>query len=161
MTSTGPAEQPLRASRRANLRDILLRTSLLFALLPLLSVSILTLWRQYRSSQAQVVAQLTSVATLKEYQVNTWFDSLPVELDMLVANPGVRASMAELLVGQHNEFMLTGWRTILVDSLLVSKSSGQKFDEVFLIDMNGLVVVSTEPVHEGHSMKEERFFQEG
>ena len=161
MTSTGAAEQPPRAGRRDNLRNNLLRAFLLFALLPLLCVSILTFWRQYRSSQEQVVAQLTSVATLKEYQVNTWFDSLPVELDMLVANPSVRASMAELLVGQHNEFMLAGWRKILVDTLLVSKSSGQKFDEVFLIDTNGQVVVSTEPMHEGYSMKEERFFQDG
>jgi hypothetical protein len=86
---------------------------------------------------------------LKETQVNTWFSSLPVELDMLVANPIVRASIAELLVGQHNEFMLAGWREILADTLLVSQASGQKFDEVFLIDINGLVVVSTDPNHGG------------
>ena len=161
MTSTGPAEQPPRASRRGNLRAILLRAFLLFALLPLLSVSALTIWRQYRSNQAQVVEQLTSVATLKEEQVNTWFNSLPVELDMLVANPSVRASMAELLVGQHNEFMLAGWRKTLVDTLFVSKASGQKFDEVFLVDSNGLVVVSTNPIQEGYSVRGERFFQEG
>ena len=80
---------------------------------------------------------------------------------MLVANPSVRASMAELLVGQHNEFMLAGWRGVLVDTLLVSKSSGQKFDEVFLIDRDGLVAVSTEPKHEGHSVVRESFFQDG
>ena len=161
MTSTEPKEQPPRGSRHNSLRSILLRAFLLFALLPLVTVSILTLWRQYRSSQDQVVAQLTSVATLKESQVNTWFDSLPVELEMLVANPSVRASMAELLVGQLNEFMLTGWRTILVDTLQVSKSSGQKFDEVFLIDTNGSVVVSTDPGHEGYLLVDEPFFQQG
>ena len=161
MSSVERAEGPPRAGRRENLRGILLRAFLLFALLPLLIVSILTLWRQYQSSQAQVVAQLTSVATLKENQVNAWFDSLPAELEMLVANPSVRASMAQLLVGQHNEFMLAGWREILVDTLLVSKSSGRKFDEIFLIDTNGDVVVSTEPVHESYSAKGERFFQDG
>ena len=98
---------------------------------------------------------------IEESQVNTWFDSLPVELEMLVANPSVRASMAELLVGQLNEFMLTGWRTILVDTLQVSKSSGQKFDEVFLIDANGSVVVSTDPGHEGYLLVDEPFFQQG
>jgi hypothetical protein len=161
MMSTGAAEQAPRAGRGGSLRGILQRAFLLFALLPLLSVGALTLWRQYRSSQGQVVAQLTSVATLKERQVNTWFNSLAIELDMLVANPSVRASMAELLTGQHNEFMLAGWRGILVDTLLISKSSGQKFDEIFLIDMNGLVAVSTDPAHEGASMLEESFFQKG
>ena len=161
MTSTNPAGQPAHTRRRDNLGSSLLRAFLFFALLPLLSISALTLWRQYQSSQAQVVEQLTSVATLKETQVNTWFNSLPVELDMLVANPSVRASIAELLVGQHNEFMLAGWREILADTLLVSQASGQKFDEVFLIDINGLVVVSTDPNHEDFSMQDERFFQDG
>jgi len=161
MSAACPVEQLPRPRRRNNLRASLLRAFFLFALLPLLSVSILTLWRQYQNSRDQVVAQLTSVVTLKETQVTTWFDSLPVELDMLVANPSVRASMAELLVVQHNEFMLTGWRTILVDTLRISKSSGQKFDDVFLIDINGVVVVSTDPSHEGYSLWEERFFQEG
>lgn len=161
MTSPTPTGQPLRAAHSQSLGKSLLRAFLLFALLPLLGVNTLTLLRQYRSSQAQVAAQLTSVATLKETQVNIWFDSLPVELDVLVANPSVRASIAQLLVGQHNEFMLAGWREILVDSLLVSQYSGQKFDEVFVIDINGQVIVSTNPIHEGYSMRQESFFQEG
>jgi signal transduction histidine kinase/DNA-binding response OmpR family regulator len=156
-----PGESKPPPSKHRNLRNLLLRAFVLFALLPLLILSILTLWRHYRSSQAQVVAQLTSVATLKENQVNTWFDSLPAELEILVSNPSVSDNMAELLLGQHNEFMLTGWRQLLVDTLLLSKSSGQKFDEIFLIDTNGDVVVSTNPTHEGESVKGERFFQEG
>ncbi len=161
MIAARPAEQLSRTARHNNLRDSLLSAFLLFALLPLLSVSLLTLWRQYQSSRNQVVAQLTSVVTLKETQVNTWFESLPMELDMLVANPSVRTNIAQLLVSQHNEFVLIGWRAILADTLSVSKSSGQKFDEVFLIDINGVVVVSTNRLHEGYSLREERFFQEG
>ncbi len=161
MSQAAPIQPAPGAHASHSLGNSLLRAFLLFALLPMLSINALTLWRQYQSSRDQVAAQLTSVATLKESQVNTWFESLPVELDMLVANPSVRASIAKLMVGQHNEFMLAGWRSILVDSLLVSKSSGQKFDEVFLIDINGRVIVSTNPIHEGYSLQNASFFQEG
>jgi PAS domain S-box-containing protein len=161
MTSTQPAASTARSGKRHGLRDSLLRAFLPFALLPLLTVSILTLWWQYQSSRDQVVAQLTSVATLKEQQVNAWFGSLPAELELLVANPSVRASMAELLVGQHNEYTLAGWRKLLVDTLLLSKSTGRTFDELFLIDGNGQVVVSTDPRHEGYWVATQTSFQQG
>jgi hypothetical protein len=67
--------------RRGGLRRQLLAALLLLMLVPLVGISIATIWRQYEHSRMQIIDQLTSVATLKEAEVETWFNSLSPDLE--------------------------------------------------------------------------------
>ena len=147
--------------RRGSLARTLQIAFLLLALGPLFCVSTLMLWRQYQSSQQQVIAQLTSVATLKAAEVETWFNSLPLDLELLVGNPSVNANIITLIASEHNEIILAGWRQVLADTLLVAQASGHKFEEVFLIDAAGRVIVSTDPQREASNLSDQVFFKEG
>ncbi len=147
--------------RRGSLARTLLSAFLLLVLIPIFCINAVHIWRQYENSRAQVVAQLTSVVTLKKHEVETWFTSLPIDLELLVANPSVSANISELLVSEHNEFVLAGWREILIDTITVAQASGHKFDEVFLIDTTGKVVVATNRASEGASLSDQEFFQKG
>lgn len=151
----------LAVFRGPGLARTLLSAFLLLVLMPLLVNTGLTIWLQYQSSQAQVADQLTAVATLKEAELKTWYNSLPMDLELLVANTSVSANISVLLVGQHNEFVLAGWRQILVETLIVAQASGRKFEEVFLADQVGRVIVSTHPDREGSSIADQAFFNEG
>ena len=75
-----------------------------------------------------------------------------------MTNPNVRASVAEVLVRQAERIAAHRLADDTDRYLQLSKSSGQKFDKVFLIDTNGSVVVSTDPGHEGYLLFDQPFF---
>ncbi|OQX65454.1 MAG: hypothetical protein B5M51_00655 [Anaerolinea sp. 4484_236] len=150
-----------RSGRSSGLRRTLLVTLLLMTLIPLIGISIITIWRQYANSRVQIINQLTSVATLKEAQIHSWFDSLSPDLELVVANPRVRANITELIGSQHNEILAAAWRGVILDTLKVALVNEDKFDEIFLIDETGKVIISTNPERDAQDFSDKPFFQEG
>ena len=147
--------------RRGGLGRQLLAAFLLLTLVPLIGISIATTWRQYEHSRMQIIDQLTSVATLKEAEVKTWFNSLSPDLELLVADPHARASMTGLISGQQDRAMLVTWRNTLLETSRAVLVAGHKFDEVFLMDATGRVIVATNPNREGQAFVAQPFFQKG
>src|SRR5262245_36046932 len=82
--------------RRRRLGLTLLIAFLSLTLVPLISISAVTTWRQYEHSREQILNQLTSVATLKESEVRTWFNSLSPTLELLAADPRIRRSATDM-----------------------------------------------------------------
>lgn len=102
--------------RRGGLGRQLLGAFLLLTLVPLVGISMVTTWRQYERSRMQIIDQLTSVATLKEAEVKTWFNSLSPDLELLATDPHARASMTGLISGQQDWAMLETWRSTLLET---------------------------------------------
>ena len=134
---------------------------LLLMLIPLIGVSAFTIWQQYENSQAQIRNQLTSVATLKEAEVKSWFNSLSPDLELVVADPRVRSDITELIARQRAEIAPTAQRGVLLDTLAVALTAGKNFDEMFLMDAAGTVVLSTNRIREGQTFDTQPFFQQG
>lgn len=134
---------------------------LLLTLPALGGISAVTIWRQYENSRQQTIVQLTSVATLKQTEVITWFNSLAPDLELVVADPRVRSDITQLISTQHNEFVTNAWRGVLLDTFKVALIAGHKFDEIFLMDTTGTVIVSTNPIREGQSFGTQPFFKQG
>src|SRR5262245_66153432 len=82
--------------QRSRLGRTLLIAFLSLTLVPLISISAVTTWRQYDHSRAQIMNQLTSVATLKDAEVKTWFNSLSTTIQFLAADPPIRTSAAAM-----------------------------------------------------------------
>lgn len=150
--------RPRWSLRFTSLRTRLLVTSILLVLLP---VSITGAVATYISSQgltADVFDQLESVVTLKESQVQDWLASLQTNLDMVFVNVDSLKSVSELVLNQESD----GQQKDLVRAELTNNSqrSGY-FTEIFVMDKDGQVIVSTESDQEGKIMTTQSFFHEG
>lgn len=156
-----PPASAARFRGRGGLGRTLLVAFLLLTLVPLVGMSAVTLWRQYRNSRAQIIDQLTSVATLKEAEVKTWFNSLSPHLELVIADPRIRSDITELIDGEHNEILLAEWRNLLLDTLGIALVVGSEFDELFLMDTKGTVIVATNPSREGGTFQVQPFFKQG
>ncbi len=146
---------------RSSLRRTLLIILLLLTIIPLISISAITIWRQYENSRTQIINQLTSVATLKEAQLTSWFGSLAPDLGIVVANPSVRANIIELMGSQHNEIVAAAWERVILDTLNIALVHENKFDEIFIIDERGKVIISTNPERDAHDFSAQLFFKKG
>lgn len=143
-----------------SLQTRLLLTSILLVLLPAL---ITTLISTYISSQGLTNAaydQLESVATLKENQIRTWLDTLQKNLELAFANQQ-SIQRASLVINQEegNEAFLETSK-LRFDLERYNGLSGY-FTEIFIMDTNGTVVLSTVKEQEGKIFRNQIFFTEG
>src|SRR5262245_21099151 len=129
-----------RSRQRRRLGLTLLIAFLSLTLVPLFSISAVTTWRQYEHSREQILNQLTSVATLKEAEVRTWFNSLSPTLELLAADPRIRRSATDAAIGRSETTAQS--ELALRDALDVR---GGKFEELFLMDLHGQVTIATNP----------------
>src|SRR5262245_29855646 len=141
--------------QRSRLGRTLLIAFLSLTLVPLISISAVTTWRQYEHSRAQILNQLTSIATLKEAEVRTWFNSLSPTIELLAADPRIRTSAAAMANARK---MAASSQAALQDALSMP---GGKFAELFLMDVHGLVTITTNPARQGNSYDIQPFFQNG
>ena len=140
---------------RSRLGRTLLIAFLSLTLVPLISISAVTTWRQYTHSRAQILNQLTSVATLKEAEVETWFNSLSPTIELLAADPRIRTASA---MANARSKTAASSQAALQEALGVHSG---KFVELFLMDVHGLVTIATNPARRGNSYDVQPFFQNG
>ncbi len=153
---TRPANRPRRSLRRA-----LLTASLVMALVPMLGLSLLLGLRQIDDSRNQVVELLTSVAVLKEAEIRTWFNSLSPQLVLLTATPRTNADFLALIDQPSATRRSTTPQRSHVLATFAALLDNGRFQEVFLMDAAGTVVISTRPEREGQSFATQPFFQRG
>jgi GAF domain-containing protein len=128
-----------RALRVSTIRGRLLIAFGLITLIPATIISAVSAVSAYQSGQAQVVSRLETVAALKEAEIANWFQDLEGELDSVFARGvddienvtyGPTPEARDLAQGQVRTRLLT----VMVQGV---------FDELFVIDPNGTVAVST------------------
>ena len=143
------------------IRQRLLVWFVLLALLPVISVGVGTSIVSYHNGRQQSIDRLESVAARKELAILGWAQSLQQEL--LFAS---QTSYAPTLVGTAlrlgNEEKVYPWYTNLVRKqlqALVVQSA--QLDELFLIDLQGEVIVSTNLDREGVRYAGQPSFERG
>lgn len=144
--------------RSTSLRTRLLITTILLVFIPVLITGAAASYISSQGLRQDVFDQLESVATLKEAQIKTWLESLQTNLDLIFANPDSLERVSELVLNQSSaEQAKSTVRSELTNN---SQRSGY-FTEIFVIDKDGQVVVSTASGQEGKIMTSQPFFHEG
>jgi GAF domain-containing protein/HAMP domain-containing protein len=141
-----------------SLRARLLATSIALALTPVLVVGIIATLISSQGLRSEVFNQLEIVVTLKENQVLSWLQSLQTNLDLVVAAPDTLTNVSTLVTNPDSE---DADPTQVRNTLTSYKERSGYFTEIFIMDMDGRVVMSTDEDQEGKILKTQSFFHQG
>lgn len=138
-----------------------IRTRLLiaFTAVVLLTAGVVTgvsVYISYQNGRQEVINQLEANAVLKESQIKTWLEGLHTDLSVL-ANQN--ATLLPTQVVLRTEAIRETKKQELRDSFRQMITLTGRYDEIFLLDPAGFVLVSTRPGQEGKRYQYQPFFQ--
>jgi methyl-accepting chemotaxis protein len=150
-----------RSSGAGTIRTRLLVSFVLIVLLPAIVITATTVARGIQGGQQQVVAQLESVATLKENEIDTWLRDLQTDLNVELARSKSRKRIGSLLqVSPDTADFQTAYGE-QITRFLQTIELLPKFEELFLMDAQGQVILSTDVKQEGKVYSSETYFRRG
>ncbi|WP_051261098.1 ATP-binding protein [Desulfovibrio inopinatus] len=148
--------------RFSSIRSRLLLASVLLVIIPMLTVSFTSIWMQLDEGKERVLDRLTAVVSFKKSQLVSWTQSLLQELDTVMGPGNMRwhasvvvqksPSLALFWQGSYNKMQIN-----LISFLTKSRS----VEEVFFLNANGTVVLSTNAALEGAQYSNAFFFIQG
>jgi len=144
--------------RNRSLRTRLLSMSIALVLIPVLITGAIATLISSQGLQNEIYDQLESVATLKDNQIHTWLQSLQTNLDLVVAAPDSLKNISTLVTNPDSEDVNP---TQVRNTLTGYKERSGYFTEIFIMDLDGRVVISTDENQEGKILKTQSFFHEG
>lgn len=141
---------------RGGLGRTLLTAFLLLAIVPLSTISWYATTRERQNIQREVMAKLSSIATLVETEVRRWTDHHMANLALLAALPDTRENVDILLVAdsQHDGAAGTAAREKLRAQLRTALEREPAFRRLAVLDDTGRILLSTDPQSEGSSARE-------
>jgi GAF domain-containing protein/HAMP domain-containing protein len=153
--------QIIRAFRIGTIRTRLL---IAFVMMVILTASITGITSGVigtQNSRDRSIRQLESVVTLKEYEVKRWVHSLQTTLATTLIGEDEIQQIPVLLQGlpDTGDYQ-NAYHTLRERFSLLVERTGQ-FEELFLMDAQGRVVLSTNAVWEGKVLSRETYFLEG
>jgi nitrogen fixation/metabolism regulation signal transduction histidine kinase len=151
-----------RALRLGSLRTRLLVAFVLLVLLPSVAISTVTAVVSFRNGLQQVFNQLESVATLKEAEVEAFVNSLKSNLVIALSGQTTMQHVKVLLEEEpaDPEDYREAHTELRTRFQQITKPTGQ-FDELFIMDLRGRVVLSNDISQEGRIYGYLPYFQEG
>lgn len=155
-------QQISRALRLGSLRTRLLVAFVLLVLLPSVAISAVTAVVSFRNGLQQVFNQLESVATLKEAEVEAFVNSLKSDLVIALSGQTTMQHVKVLLEEEpaDPEDAQEAYTELRTRFQQITKPTGQ-FDELFIMDLQGRVVLSNDISQEGRLYGYLPYFQEG
>ena len=158
----------LRQAWSGNIRTRLVTSFLIFVIVPLVFSGLISSLLIRQAAQTDTYNHLSSSATLKEDSVNAWVSSMSETLK-LVFHTYEETDIVHALLeleneGSNTQSGETDHGAVFADTtndLLTILSKTVVFDEIFILDQNGQVVVSTDETQVGKLFANQSFFQEG
>ena len=146
--------QAVRAFRFGSIRSRLLIGFVATAIIPVLITGLAATLISQRNAIQRTSNQLESVATLKESELRAWINNLQLYLTTLSERPDIThpAILAEGFLASHDSVQST-FRQMM--------KSSQLFDELFIMDPTGRVIISTDSSQEGKSFAGQPLVTEG
>lgn len=146
---------------RRNLTARLICTFLIFSLLIVSLVGGIAYFQATQSLTRSVYDRLDAVATIKEDGLNNWVEDQTQNVVMIAGLPGIRKQSSLLLLSPNTSLERKQAYTELASFLSQVVSRMIYTDEIFIIDMNGTIAVSSDTTHEGQSVATDPYFTEG
>ncbi|MBU0510235.1 MAG: GAF domain-containing protein [Chloroflexi bacterium] len=147
--------------RSGNLQRTLLTAFLVLSFIPIIILGLVLRKQVADRTTELVVAQLDSVATLKEQEVKTFLEERRQDLGQVLTTSESKDNALYLL--QHSP-QTKGYRIAEGNTYGLFRSVQRQavdFTELFLVNREGIVVLSTEPQHAGVVETNQAFYTEG
>lgn len=160
MTRFSPLVRPER--RSGTIRTQLFIAFMAMVLLPAIVISGVTGVLGARSGRQQAFNQLESVATLKEAEISAWVHDLQTDLDV-VALSGTETGrrIRTLLAAAPDSIDDQDTRDELQVYFEQFIGQAERYEELFLMNLEGRVILSTNVAQEGKIYANEAYFREG
>jgi len=153
--------QVVRIVQAGSIRTRLLVSFVVVVAVPLVVTVSVAIWAGQRAGQQQAVAQLESVATLKETVIDTWLSTLETDLKAVATEEQMLRQMRRLLQSTPTTEGYDYVHDVLQVRLADRIVQLGRFDYFFILDTQGVVLVSTDPAQEGESYRGFTFFRRG
>ena len=159
--SSNRSSTPLSASLQSvSLQTRLLLTSILLVLIPALITTLTSTYISSRGLTTDSFDQLESVATLKENQVRTWLNTLQTSLELVFSDQASVQRVANVINAEEDNDVFIEKAKLRFDLGRYNGLSGY-FTEIFIMNTDGVVVLSTVKDQEGKIFSNQTFFSEG
>jgi signal transduction histidine kinase/DNA-binding NarL/FixJ family response regulator len=142
------------------LRARLLIAFVLLVLLPAVAISISSIVVAYQNGKQEAFDKLESVAALKESGIKAWIQNLQIDL-LGLAEEGVYAKMARLLSTSPTAESYSTEYERLLERLNQVMELTKRYDELFVISRQGVVVLSTDPLKVNEFRGLQPYFHQG
>lgn len=145
-------------------RSLLARLVLSYLLLSLLTVGLvgfIAFIQAREALRASIFERLNGVATLKSNELNRWVNDQLRDILFIASLPTIQIQ-GEILFNQPQtapayQVAYTALSTYL--AAVIAEKPG--LQEIFILDMKGNVIISTEPAHVGENRAAENYFLRG
>ncbi len=142
------------------IRIRLLVAFVLLVVLPAGAITVNSITDGLHNGRQQAFEQFESVAALKESWLRIWLQSLQTDLLGLSREPWYRQA-ASLLAEQTDGGSFYSDYSSLVNRLEHVMALTNRYEELFVISREGVVIVSTDPVKTGEFRGLQGYFKEG
>ena len=146
---------------RRNLTARLICSFLILSLLIVCLVGIIVYFQATQSLTRSVDDRLNAVATLKEDVLNNWVDDQTQDVVMIAGIPEIRKQSGILFSLPDTSPERKQAYAELSGFLPQVISRTTYTDEIFIIDLNGTIAVSSDRTHEGRSVATDPYFPQG
>ena len=135
----------------------------LAVVLTAVAVSAVTFVLGSRDARDRVIGQLKTVAALKQQEIVTWQSNVNLNLDIVLSSPTILADLGTLTAPASSMDAETKQQAYNRVQQLFQWASLRVglFEEVFFMDPQGNVLISTVMSHEGQRLGLNGFFAEG
>lgn len=141
-----------------SLRNRLLITFILLASLPVLITGVISSLVNAQGLRNASFNQLSSVAQLKTSEIAAWVSSLQINLDLILQDKNTVNNTNSIIQNSAEAEVV---KTEMRDRFnKLNKTTGY-FEELFIMDGNGKVILSTSPSQEGKIFSTQSFYHEG
>ncbi|MCZ2121754.1 MAG: GAF domain-containing protein [Anaerolineales bacterium] len=139
------------------LRNRLLFAFIALALIPVLINSSISATIGTQGLKNEIFLGIQSIASLKEEAIHEWLQTVRVNLKSAGNDKLVRQDLANLL--QNNAEAVS--TSELRNELIAFNKNGNYFIEIFVLNAEGKVILSTDTLQEGKIQITQSYFQEG
>jgi HAMP domain-containing protein/PAS domain-containing protein len=148
----------IRRAWSGNIRTRLLTAFILLAAMPVLVTGILSVSITSQSARDKALGEMAAIAQLRANQVNTWLSTLQINLGSVMQDETTLARTSMIV---ENTQIAEAAKTSLRREFNELNQSTGYFDELFITDENGTILVSTNEAQEGKIVNNLAYFKEG
>lgn len=143
------------------IRTRLLVAFVLIGVLPVFLAATGSMTAEIYNGRQQARERLQSVAVSKETAIMNWVDSISQELALVLFSENVFERINIVLSLATDQKYLNFYNKAVRNRLSSFVNQSTTLMELFLVDSNGVVVLSTDPAQEGSSVVGSEYFQQG
>lgn len=145
-------------------KSLVVRLVIYFLFLSLITlgiVGVVTFIRARNTLEESVFEQLNAIATLKEKELNRWVEDQRLNILFIARAPEVRANAPTVITERESYSDYQAARDALDQYLLIAVAGRPELTEIFILDEEGTVILSTSEDSEGKNYRLEAFFARG